>query len=126
MENNLEAILSSITSNPDLMQKISEITKNSDGTSAIGEVVSLLSPHINGSNSTQGEEKAEESASSKGVKEESDTPKESLSILGSVSNTISRNTPLLLALKPYLSKERAKIIDSVIALSKVASISKLL
>lgn len=126
MENNLEAILSSITSNPDLMQKISEITKNSDGTSAIGEVVSLLSPHINGSTSTQGEEKSEESVSSKGVKEESATPKESLSILDSVSNTISRNTPLLLALKPYLSKERTKIIDSVIALSKVASISKLL
>lgn len=126
MENNLEAVLSSITSNSDLMQKISEITKNSDGTSAIGEVVSLLSPHINSSTSTQGEEKAEESASSKGVMEESATPKESLSILDSVSNTISRNTPLLLALKPYLSKERAKIIDSVIALSKVASISKLL
>lgn len=126
MENNLEAVLSSITSNSDLMQKISEITKNSDGTNAIGEVVSLLSPHINGATSTQGEEKTEESDASTSTKKESSASNESFSILDNVSNTISKNAPLLLALKPYLSRERAKIIDSVIALSKVANISKLL
>ncbi len=42
-----------------------------------------------------------------------------------ISRSISKNEPLLCALKPYLSKERQEIIDSIVRLSKIANLMKL-
>ncbi len=42
-----------------------------------------------------------------------------------ISRSISKNEPLLCALKPYLSKERQDIIDSIVRLSKIANLMKL-
>ena len=47
MENNLESILSRVSSDPDLIKKIGEIAR-SGGDDSIGEVMALISPLVSG------------------------------------------------------------------------------
>lgn len=46
-------------------------------------------------------------------------------IISSLSESVSKNSKLLLALKPYLRKERVDIIDSILKMAQVANLMKL-
>ena len=141
-DNSLEKILADITSNKELMDKISTTVNNGSGDmeNTLSSVISLISNSSfnNKSSNTQdintngeAEENKEKSY------EKSDTPpqkiieeekifdKNQLSFLGSFANSISKNSDFLLALKPYLNKERKDIIDNVVRISRLASIMNL-
>ncbi len=131
MENNLDSILKMITSNPELMSKISEIA-SSDGENKIGDVVSLISPLVGSSSDndyapSSGDSNESESAEDAGEKIEQKRNESSIaSLSSSFGQSIAKNKALLIALKPYLSKERCKMIDSVIKLSSIADVIKLI
>ncbi len=125
MDKNIEGVLSSVMGNDDLMSKIKEIVKsnNGDATSSLSEVISAIAPEV---------QKSENSNTSKGIFTESETKSneqqnDSLnSFISSFSHTISKNAPLLIALKPYLSKERCQIIESIVKISQIADVLKLI
>ena len=130
MDNNLGDILSSIMNDSDLINKIKDTVKSNDnsGTLPLESVISLISPKLNESkkndntqnNPNEGIDNS--SASSNATFDKLN----SLSFIGSISETISKNSPLLLALKPYLSKDRCDIIDSVVKISQITDALKLL
>lgn len=119
---NLETILSSVMNDEELMNKIKNTVKKNDdnSSSSLDEVISLIAPKLNTKNDNNTE------SSTKTNNSESIDINSSLSFVSSISNTISKNSGLLLALKPYLSKERCQIIDSVVKLSQIADTLKLL
>ncbi len=129
MENNIEAILSKVSSSPELMSKITEIA-SSNGENKIADVISLISPLI----SSTGENNASEEIQEQGTAPEpavdtsiSSEKGSNISSLGtSFGKSISKNKSLLIALKPYLSKGRCDMIDSVIKLSQIADVIKLI
>ena len=128
MDNNLENILSNVTSNPELMNKISEIVKSKDNSNAIGDVMSILAPLVT---SKEQEKHSNSEEIQTQDTETNQTPiistnDKTASLLSSFGESISKNSPLLLALKPYLSKERAQMIDSIVKLSQIAGIMKLI
>jgi len=119
MENNLEQILSTVTSNPELMKKISDVAK-SGKEDAISEVMSLISPIVSEKKEPHSDEiSSEEKAEDKSALLAS-------SSINSIGKSISKNKGLLLALKPYLSKERCEMIDHVVKLSQIADVMKLI
>ena len=120
---NIEDLLSSITSNPELMGKISNIKNSNDKdiSQALPDIISLLSPLVADS-SKEKQEESDEKADSREMKE--DTAKIPLH-LADLSERIRKNSDLLLALKPYLKKERGEIIDSIVKMAQVANLMKL-
>ena len=120
---NIEDLLSSITSNPELMGKISNIKNSNDKdiSQALPDIISLLSPLVDNSSKEKQEESGEK-ADSREMKE--DTAKIPLH-LADLSERIRKNSDLLLALKPYLKKERGEIIDSIVKMAQVANLMKL-
>ena len=116
---NIEDILSSVMNNEDLMKKIKDTIQNSDNnSSAIKDVVSLISPSVEGTSDTDNDTRE--------VVNEEDTKKNnSPSIVSSLSDIISKNSGLLLALKPYLNKERCQLIDGMIKLSQISNVLNL-
>ena len=122
-EFNIEDLLSSITSNPELMGKISNIKNSNDKdiSQALPDIISLLSPLVADS-SKEKQEESDEKADSREMKE--DTAKIPLH-LADLSERIRKNSDLLLALKPYLKKERGEIIDSIVKMAQVANLMKL-
>lgn len=141
-DNSFESIISMISSNPDLINKISSVVKDGGGDmeKALSNVVSLISEN----QGEAGQEPTVESVvSSKGEayteqnEQKTDTymgeneilsevfKKSPDSFLHSFTKSISKNSAFLLALKPYLSKERKDIIDSVVRISQLASIMNL-
>lgn len=118
---NLESILSSVMSDEGLMDKIKNSVKNQENpTSSLNDVISLIAPKLSDKN-----EKNYESKNENSLKENLEV-KSSIPFINSISNSISKNSDLLLALKPYLSKERGQIIDGMIKLSHIADTLKLL
>lgn len=114
-ENNFESMFAKITSNPELMSKISEVVKNNKGgeiSDTLPGVLSLIEPEIN-----KGDE--QQNASS-----ESDS-QGSLGAIGEISKQISKSTPLLLAIKPYLNKSRQDLVENLVKLSSLASVLNL-
>ena len=133
-DNNFETTLSSLFANEDLMSKISEIAKQNTGgdiSSAIPEVMNILSSSgVSSEKSVDDSPKNTEDESEKevfaGKVETSDFsdgmfPRKALESFG---KSISKNSQLLRALKPYLSHERAEMIDSIIRISQIADIMK--
>ena len=112
MENNLESILSRVSSDPDLIKKIGEIAR-SGGDDSIGEVMALISPLVSG-----------ESNENPDITEKNDATVNKAA--SSIGKSISKNKALLVALKPYLSKERCEMIDHVVKLSQIADVIKLI
>lgn len=124
-EINIEEMLKQITSNSELMEKISQISKNNDGdiSDKLPNIISAISPII--------EEEKNASAN-----EKTDTPtneiQENLQSsfsnfpfqIDKITNTISKNSKLLIALKPYLSKDRSDIVDSIVKMAQVADLMK--
>lgn len=131
METSIDSILSSVMGNEELMSKIRDTvqSKNGDTASSLEDVISLIAPALkskgsdtDGSNTSTGQGKSNtDKSDAVNLKE-----KEISSFLSSFSHTISKNTGLLIALKPYLSKERCQMIDSVVKISRLAEALKLL
>ncbi len=131
METSIDSILSSVMGNEELMSKIRDTvqSKNGDTASSLEDVISLIAPALkskgsdtDGSNTSTAQGKSDtDKSEAVNLKE-----KEISSFLSSFSHTISKNTGLLIALKPYLSKERCQMIDSVVKISRLAEALKLL
>ena len=153
----ISEILSSVASNPDLLDKISSAVKGEgkDMSSALGEVISLISQSQGENNSAtasgEGESKEKEnyeeaSLDKEGLVKEGHN-KEGLDlgalgdgVLGglfgdksggierlifSLGKGLSSSTALLIALKPFLKKSRQDFIEVIIKLSKLGSIGGL-
>ena len=120
MGNSIESILSSVMGNEDLMNKIRDTvkSKNGDSASSLEDVISLIAPAL--------KESQEDTIEEKKIEEQSIKENELGSFLLTLSNTISKNTDLLIALKPYLNKDRSQMIDGVVKISKLTEALKLL
>lgn len=141
----ISEILSSVASNPDLLDKISSAVKGEgkDMSSALGEVISLISQSQgeNNGGAASGEGEAKENY------EEASLDKDGLdlgalgdgalgglfgdksggieNLIFSLGKGISSSTALLIALKPFLKKSRQDFIEVIIKLSKLGSIAGL-
>ena len=140
-DNSLEKILAGITSNPELMEKISTTVNSGSGDmeKTLSSVISLISGAQSNTKSIDSEseniapmkEKHEDFGRNSDTLLEKNDNKENLydknqlSFLNTFANSISKNSDFLLALKPYLNKERKEIIDNVVRISKIASIMNL-
>ncbi len=130
MDNSIDSVLSSVMGNEDLMNKIRDVvkSKNGDTASSLEDVISIIAPALNNdqksgvndANTDTGQGKIDK------INEANLKEREISSFLSSFSHTISRNTGLLIALKPYLSQERCQMIDGVVKISKLAEALKLL
>ena len=129
-ELSFEEAFKKITESPDIMSKISELSKEGSANGiedVLPKLMSILSSEI-GENAT---------VSDNGNQEKTDTPPTKLQDSGDfsqnplslpllkISNGISKNSSLLCALKPYLSKERADVIDSILKIAQVTELMKL-
>lgn len=126
-----EEILKKITDNQDVMSKISEISKNTDKdvSDKLPDVIAAISPLLNGGDTAE---------RSNSFEEKTDTPasktEESAAFLdgkipmpvAKIGEKITKNSGLLLALKPYLSKNRCDVVDSIVKMAQVADLMKLI
>ena len=119
MDKSLESVLSSITSSPELMSKISEAVKAGGADGALADVISLISPLVSGDQESEKVKNEEKEL----PKSETDSAKST--VVASLGKSIAKNAGLLIALKPYLSKERCQMIDGIIKISQLADIIKL-
>ncbi len=131
-ENSFEDIISKITANPELLGKISSSVKGGDGDmgKALSSVIGILSESDEFNKKPIENEKQEAKKepildTSLGNFTNNDDKAGLEGLLFSFCKTISKNTPLLLALKPYLSKDRRDMIDNVVKISQLASIVNL-
>ena len=123
-EFNLEEVLSKITNNPEIMSKVSEIAKaNKDGeiSDALPQVMEAIMPSVKAEDSENKDERkdTDEPKSHSGVISPLQVPLEKM------CQKINKNSKLLTALKPYLSKERCEIIDNIIKMAQVANLLSL-
>ena len=151
----ISEILSSVASNPDLLDKISSAVKGEgkDMSSALGEVISLISQSQGENNSAtasgegEAKENYEEASLDKDGLDKEGLDKKGLDLgalgdgalgrlfgdkSGGIENLIfslgkglSSSTALLIALKPFLKKSRQDFIEVIIKLSKLGSIAGL-
>ena len=121
VDSSFDEILEKISKSPDIIEKINAITKGESGGGQfdrLPEIMAAISPALNGEN--EGE---------KG--EKTDTPPEKSQLGGldlpiaKIGEKITKNSKLLIALKPYLCKERCEIIDTVVKLAQVTDLMKL-
>lgn len=125
-EKSFEEMLSSVTTNPELMGKISQLVeknKNGEISDTLPDVLSLLSSHMNK------DEASDEEPAFKEDKPESDENVADINVVkmvGSLSKEISKSSKLLLAIKPYLSKGRQDMIGNILKLSSLSSVLNLL
>ena len=132
-DNSIESVLSMISSNPELINKISSAVQagGDDLSKNLSSVISLISEsqHKNAKNEKDAQIFSDYND------EKPDTPVGKFektddflhlggtdSILFKLSKSITRNAPLLLALKPYLSKSRCDMIDTAVKISQLSSI----
>ena len=113
MENrSIEEILSQVTSNEGLMEKIGSIVKNNKSgeiTDTLPDVLDAISPLFNKSDESRRGEGGEEALKEQDKKQ----------IFTSSSSV------LLNALKPYLSKERAEMVDTIIKIGQIAQLLRI-
>ena len=133
-DNSIESVLSMISRNPELINKISSAVQagGDDLSKNLSNVISLI-------NESQSKNEIKETTKeNEQIYENSDTPSSNFSKLGeilqgdgansfllSLSKSISKNSPFLLALKPYLSKGRCDMIDTAVKISQLANIINL-
>ena len=135
-EASFEEVLNSITSNPDLLNKISKSVKENEGgdlSNTLEKVISLIQNNENEPSdfeeSNDSEDKEYKEVDNETRNEAKDSKERSAvgldSLILSLGKSMSKTSPLLLALKPYLSKSRCELIDSLINMSRLASIINL-
>ncbi|MBQ7226055.1 MAG: hypothetical protein IJX02_05575 [Clostridia bacterium] len=123
-DNSINDILSKIAENPDIISKISSIAKDGDKENMIDrlpEIMEAISPAVSITKSEENTKKADTSPAETGSQEALQLPK----ALTKISEKISKNSQLLIALKPYLSKERCEIIDNVVKMTQVSELMRL-
>lgn len=110
-----EDIISSITSNPDIMSKISEIAKSKgDGTDPLPDVMAAIAPLMNSKKSENDKKDGEEEAE-----------KIPASVINSLAGgTAGSSASLLKALKPFVNSERKDLIDKITRISGIAELVK--
>ena len=124
-ESSFEEMLNKITSDPSVMAKISEIAHSSgdDIMNKLPQVIDIISPKMTEEKNTANDEKTDTPADEKAA-----SPLNLLNQiplpLNKIGEKISKNSNLLIALKPYLSKERSNIIDSIVKMAQVANLMK--
>ncbi len=120
-ESDFTEILEKIANNPDVIEKLTSITQSTAKDSpqeGLSKIMDAISPLIN-------------QISSEGKVEKSDTPPSKtdeppLSVpLAKLGEKITKNSKLLMALKPYLSRERCEIIDTIVKIAQVGDLMKL-
>lgn len=135
-EASFEEVFNSITSNPDLLNKISKSVKENEGgdlSNTLEKVISLIQNNENEPSdfeeSNDSEDKEYKEVDNETRNEAKDSKERSAvgldSLILSLGKSMSKTSPLLLALKPYLSKSRCELIDSLINMSRLASIINL-
>ena len=129
-EINFDEALKKIADNPEIMSKISQIANDAQGKdigSVLPMLIDALSPQIAEGEAEKADENSEKTDTplSKTEKEVSNDTSQAALPFSKISQSISRNSKLLVALKPYLSKERCDILDSVLKMSQVADLMKL-
>ena len=129
-ENSIDSILSMISSNPELISKISSAVQGGDDLSkSLSSVISLISENQENKESVNAlKENTEKRDTPTGnFKKEEVSPSNDKvdSLISSLSKSISKNSSLLIALKPYLNKNRCDIIDTVVKVSKLANVMNL-
>ena len=125
---NLDNLLSSVLSDEGLMNQIKSIVNNNNGdtSSSLNDVISLISPKLH-QNREENDIEISTEENKNNLSNNSGIDKSSkLSFMNSLSHSISKNSELLLALKPYLSKERSQMIDGVVKISKITDTLNLL
>ncbi len=107
-ESSFESTLSSIMGNEALMSKISSIMSSHNGNrdESLPEVIEAISSSLGDDKNQENDEKSQKSVES-------------------VSKKATSKDALLVALRPYLSDKRAKMIDQLLKLEQIAEIIKL-
>jgi hypothetical protein len=121
-EKSFEEMLSSVTTNPEIMNKISELVdknKNGEISDTLPDVLSLLSSYMKNENKSE-----EQPVNAEEKIENGDL--NVIKMVGSLSNEISKSSKLLLAIKPYLSQGRQEMIGNILKLSSLSSVLNLL
>ena len=117
---NFDDLLSKITSDPSIMNQVSEIAKGLNGESMaekIPAVIDAIKPRINDeakNTDTSSAQSSETKAEPSSVKLPSG--------LNKISEKVAKNSKLLMALKPYLNKERGDAIDNIVKMAQVANL----
>lgn len=117
MDKDIGNMVSSVLSNPELLNKISDIVKNNkdgDISDALPKVVEAMSGNKEDIKSEEGAEEKTEEASKKWL---------DVSKLDKYTQT--KNVALLRSLKPFMSKSRCDMIDNILRLEQLAEIVKL-
>lgn len=118
---NFEDILAKITQNPEIIEKVSKIAHSDDGGSlsdSLPKVIEAILPQVE-----EAKQEANEKNTDTGPQKDDEAHSTSLSLpVGKISKKISKNSHLLMALKPYLSKERCDIVDSIVKMAQVADL----
>ena len=113
-EGNINEVLSSVFSNPELMEKINGIVKSKNGEKsedALPDIISAINENIK--IPTQSEEKSE--AVNENTAEASTV----------FSRSAKDSAALLRAMKPFLSKERCEMVDNILKFEQLAALVKL-
>ena len=117
MDKDIGNMVSSVLSNPELLNKISDIVKSSrdgDISDALPKVVEAMSASKEESkNYEDAEEKVEEAS------------KKWLDVSKLDKYTQTKNVALLRSLKPFMCKSRCDMIDNILRLEQLAEIVKL-
>ena len=125
-DSSFDDILKKITENPELMTKISQIAKSTDGESLADKLPSVISVISNAiDNNGDKSEKNDTPPDKNDVTSEKAISDFALPV-AKLQEKITKNSKLLIALKPYLSKERCDIVDSIIKMAQVADLMKLI
>ena len=138
MENKIEDIVGSVMKNPELLDKISSSIKENGGdmSKSLEDVISLLSSGIE-TESKDSPKTDDENVTNEGRNEGATNTAQLFDLLSSfgkgngasftdgIGRMLNKSAPLLIALKPFLSKPRCELIDTLIKISKLTSIVNL-
>lgn len=125
-----DEMLSNVTNNEELMSKISEIVKNNKSgeiSDTLPSVLSLIASNGKNKNEEKNEEINEDNNTQANAEKEDNNSlnNDFTSLIGSLGKQISSSSQLLLAIKPYLNKNRQGIIDTMVKLSSLANVINL-
>lgn len=134
-EFNFDEILNKIGENPDIVSKITQISKSGESNDKLSEMISALSPLFDSTSTAQPDENdknrnaTNEKADTFPAKTEGEAIKSDAILtipIMKITEQIKKNSALLSALKPYLNKSRCDLIDSVLKMAQVADLMRLL
>ncbi|MBQ7353610.1 MAG: hypothetical protein IJW54_06400 [Clostridia bacterium] len=126
-----DEMLNNITSNEELMSKISEIVKNNKNgeiSDTLPSVLSLIASNGQKNKEEKNDEIREgaDTAQTNSEQEKNNSLNNDFtSLIGSLGKQLSSSSQLLLAIKPYLNKNRQSMVDTMVKLSSLANVINL-